>query len=247
MRTRLSARVAVLVGALVGVPATPASSQQTAVKEPSAALLEQLDTLQGLMSVALIEFNGEQQSRSIVMFEEIISTLDRLRLTGKLPENAEQMLLRAYELRARAFFNIGSEAEAREGFRRLIRIRPTYSLNEDEVSPKLVTVYNSVKESLVGYIAVSSVPSGAEVKLNGEFLSLTDFFPMDVLAGEYQIEISREGYATETQALSIKATETQALEVELTRTAASFFFITEPAGVEIWVDGEHRAPEWRIC
>ena len=241
MRTRLSAGVAVLVGALVGVSATPASSQETAVKEPGAALLEQLDTLRGLMSAALIEFNGEQQSRSIVMFEEIVSTLDRLRLTAELPENAKQILLRAYELRARAFFNIGSEAEAREGFRRLIRIRPSYSLNEDEVSPKLSTVYNSVKESLVGSIAVSSVPAGAEVKLNGEFLSLTDFFPMDVLAGEYQIEISREGYATEIQALSIKATETQALEVELTRTAASFFFITEPAGVEIWVDGEHKA------
>ena len=92
------------------------------------------------MSVALIEFNGEQQSRSIVMFGEIISTLDRLRLTTGLPENAEQMLVRSYELRARAFFNIGSESEARESFRQLVRVRPSYVLNEEEVSPKLLTV-----------------------------------------------------------------------------------------------------------
>ena len=242
MRTRLSVLgVGLLATVLGAAPATPASSQEPGAQQPAADLLQQLDTLQGLMSVALIEFNGEQQSRSIVMFEEIISTLARLRLTTDLPENAEQMLLRSYELRARAFFNIGSESEARESFRQLIRVRPDYALNEEEVSPKLVTVYNSVKESLVGYLAVSSFPAGAEVKLNGALLSLTDFFPLEVLVGEYQIEISREGYATETQALAITATETQALEVELTRTAASLFFITEPAGVEIWVDGEHEA------
>jgi hypothetical protein len=98
-----------------------------------------------------------------------------------------------------------------------------------------------VKKALVGYLAVSSKPPGARVTLNGAFLSLTDFFPLEVLAGEYAVEVSREGYQTETRTVSIGPRGTETLQVDLIRTSASYFFQTDPPGVEIWVDGEQRA------
>jgi hypothetical protein len=87
---------------------------------------------------------------------------------------------------------------------------------------------------------VQSRPAGAKVSLNGEFLSLTDFFPLEVLAGSYQVEVAREGYRTETRSLTIAPKATETLEVELVRTLARFAFVTEPAGVEVWMDGELR-------
>ena len=50
-----------------------------------------------------------------------------------------------------------------------------------------------------------------------------------------------DGYRTETRAVSIAPEATETPAVPLTRTLASACFVTEPAGVEIWIDGELRA------
>jgi hypothetical protein len=176
-----------------------------------------------------------------VLLDEIISRLDLLRVQGALPASGRDVLAQAYELRARAYFNIGLQDKAAESFRSLVQFQPQYALSPERVSPKIVDFFNAVKKALVGFLAVSSKPAGARVSLNGEFLSLTDFFPMDVLAGEYIVEVTREGYQTETRNLSIAPQATETLEVELRRTLASLFVITEPAGVEVWIDGQLRA------
>jgi tetratricopeptide (TPR) repeat protein len=209
---------------------------------PSAdAAQRELQGVQELLARAVAEFDGPQQSRSIVLFDEIISRLDLLRVQGALPASGRDVLAQAYELRARSYFNIGLQDKAAESFRSLVQFQPQYTLSPERVSPKIVDFFNAVKKALVGYLAVSSRPAGARVSLNGEFLALTDFFPLDVLAGEYIVEITREGYQTETRSLSIAAQATETLEVELKRTLASVFVVTEPAGVEVWVDGQLRA------
>jgi tetratricopeptide (TPR) repeat protein len=221
--------------ALLAAAAAPAQA-------PSAdAAQRELQGAQELLARAVAEFDGPQQSRSIVLLDEIIARLDLLRVQGALPASGREILAQAYELRARAYFNIGLQDKAAESFRSLVQFQPQYTLSPERVSPKIVDFFNAVKKALVGFLAVSSKPAGARVSLNGEFLSLTDFFPLDVLAGEYIVEITREGYQTETRNLSIAPQATETLEVELKRTLASLFVITEPAGVEVWIDGQLRA------
>jgi tetratricopeptide (TPR) repeat protein len=154
-----------------------------------------------------------------------------------MPPRGREVLAQTYELRGRAYYNIGLQEKAADSFRSLIQLQPQYALSKDKVSPKIVDYFNSVKKALVGYLAVSSRPAGAKVTLNGEFLSLTDFFPLEVLAGDYRVEVAREGYRTESRTVSIAPKATETLEVPLTRTSASAFFVTEPAGVEVWMDG----------
>lgn len=197
--------------------------------------------LEQRMLLAQEEFAGDQQSRSIVLFDEIIDALSVAREQAPLPEQARALLLQAYELRGRAYYGIGLQDRAAESFRALIQADPRYALSREQVSPKIVSFFDALKEELVGFIAASSRPAGARVSLNGRFLSLTDFFPMEVLAGTYEVEIAREGYRTETRVVTIAPKATETVEVELVRTHASFFFITEPAGVEIWIGGELRA------
>jgi tetratricopeptide (TPR) repeat protein len=229
---------AILALTVLAVLAAPAARAQA----PSAeATQRELQGVQELLARAVAEFDGAQQSRSIVLFDEIISRLDLLRVQGALPASGRDVLAQAYELRARAYFNIGLQDKAAEGFRSLVQFQPQYTLSPERVSPKIVDFFNAVKKALVGFLAVSSKPAGARVSLNGEFLALTDFFPLDVLAGEYIVEVSREGYQTETRSLSIAAQATETLEIELKRTLASVFVITEPAGVEVLIDGQLRA------
>jgi len=223
---------------MVAVLAGGAQAQDPNVPAaPSDAVQRELQAIQDLLVRATAEFDGPQQSRSIVILDEILTRLENLRREGTLPPRGREVLAQAYELRARAYYNIGLQEKAADSFRALIQLQPQYALSKDKVSPKIVDYFNSVKKALVGYLAVSSQPAGAKVTLNGEFLSLTDFFPLEVLAGDYTVEVTREGYRTETRTVSIAPKATETLEVPLTRTLASAFFVTEPAGVEIWMDG----------
>jgi len=227
-----------VLGAALGAVSARAQTPPPATQDADALTLQ---SAQETFLRALNMFNSDQQSRSIVLFDEVIAPLESLRNRDALRDAGLELLARSYELRGRAYFNLGSEDEARDSFVLLVRLQPQYALNTDEVSPKVTRLFDGVKEALVGYLAVSSEPAGARVSLNGEFLSLTDFFPLEVLAGEYIVEVEREGFATERRTLTLAAGATETLSVPLTRIAASFFFVTEPAGVEIWVDGELRA------
>lgn len=198
---------------------------------------KELQAAQELLARATAEFEGAQQSRSISMLEDVISRLEDLRRQGALTIRGRDLLTQARELLGRAYFNIGLLEKASESFRALVQLQPGYVMSKERVSPKIVDHFNAVKKALVGYLAVSSNPPGARVTLNGEFLSLTDFFPVEVLAGDYTVEVSREGFRTETRPLSIAPKATEALQVDLTRTSASLFFITQPPGVEVWIDG----------
>jgi tetratricopeptide (TPR) repeat protein len=223
---------------MVAVLAGGAQAQDpTLPAAPSDAVPRELQAIQDLLVRATAEFDGPQQSRSIVILDEIVTRLENLRREGTLPPRGREVLAQAYELRGRAYYNIGLQEKAADSFRTLIQLQPQYALSKDKISPKIVDYFNSVKKALVGYLAMSSKPAGAKVTLNGEFLSLTDFFPLEVLAGDYAVEVSREGYQTETRTVSIAPKLTETLDVTLTRTLASAFFVTEPAGVEIWMDG----------
>lgn len=213
--------------------------------EPPPALQFELQAAQDALARGVAEFEGPQQSRSIVVFDEVINRLETIGARS-LPARGKDILAQAYEHRGRAYYGIGLSEKASENFRQLVQLRPDYALSKERVSPKIVELFDSVKRTLVGFIAVSSEPAGAQVTLvspSGERtdLGLTDFFPIEVLAAEYAVEVTRPGYRTETRAVSIAAEATETLAVPLERVLASAFLVVEPAGVEVWLDGELRA------
>ena len=230
-------RTAAVLVALLACGLAGAAWAQEAVPAAPDAVQRELQAIEDLLVRAIAEFDGAQQSRSIVILDEIITRLESLRRDRTLPPRGREVLAQAYELRGRAYYNIGLQEKAADSFRSLIQLQPQYALSKDKVSPKIFDYFNSVKTALVGYLAVSSQPAGAKVTLNGEFLSLTDFFPLEILAGDYTVEVAREGYRTESRPVSIAPKATETLEVTLTRTSASAFLVTEPPGVEIWMDG----------
>jgi tetratricopeptide (TPR) repeat protein len=231
----------VVFSSVLALPSRLSAQEPTASPPPAADGQREMAAVQELLARATAEFDGPQQSRSIVLLDEIASRLESLRRQGLLNPRGREILAQAYELRGRAYYNIGLQDKAAESFKALVQFQPQYTISRERVSPKVVDYFNSVKKALVGYLAVSTRPAGARVSLNGEFLSLSDFFPLEVLAGEYTLEITREGYQTETRALSLAPKATETLSVDLTRTMASAFYVTDPAGVEVWVDGQLRA------
>jgi tetratricopeptide (TPR) repeat protein len=227
-----------LVAAALMMSALPLAAQEAPIGSPEAAALQQA---QSDLDRALAAFSGSHPSGSIPLFDALIERLNGLRIQGNPSPRLKEMLVQSYEHRGRAYYAIGLQEKATEDFRSVVQLNPQYALSKEKVSPRIVDYFNTVKKGMVGYLAVESTPPGARVTLNGDFLALTDFFPIEVLAGEYTVEVSRDGYQTETRPVMIAPKATVPLQVPLIRTAASLFVITEPAGVEIWIDGQLRA------
>ncbi|HZM50316.1 MAG TPA: hypothetical protein VFE68_07490, partial [Vicinamibacteria bacterium] len=87
----------------LAVAAPPARAQESTA--PAGALSEavqkELAAVQDLLARATAEFEGPQQSRSIVQFDEIVTRLEVLHRQGTLPTRGREILSTAYELRAR--------------------------------------------------------------------------------------------------------------------------------------------------
>lgn len=237
--------VGLLCASLVCVPTlraqVPTPAPTPAVAPADEAQQRDLAAAQELLTRAVAEFEGTQQGRAISVLDELATRLEgQRRQGGGLPARGREMLAQAYELRGRAYYNIGLQEKAADSFRQLVQLQPQYALTKERVSPKVVDFYNSVKRALVGFVAVVTRPAGARVTLNGEYLGLSDFFPLDVLAGEYTLEITKEGYQTVTKPLGIAAQATATVQEDLVRVSATGIFVTEPAGVEIWIDGALR-------
>lgn len=221
----------VLLALLASLPAMPARAQSDA----------DLASLRATLDQAISDFEGPQQGQSLVRFDEIIARLEASRRQTALSEAGTSLLVYAHEYRARVQFNLGNTDKAGESFRNLIAIRPSHNLDEGSISPKVIEFFKSVKTQMVGYVTVQSMPQGAKVALNGVLLSITDFFPLEVVAGEYTLEISKSGYRPETRPITVAAGETLSLQFDLVRTSATGYVITEPTDVEILIDGVRKA------
>ena len=118
--------VVLLLSAGVAAAQAPTDGVDSVEREVQAA--------QDALARAIAEFDGPQQSRSIVAFDEVISRLEGLG-TRSLPARGREMLAQAYEYRGRAYFGIGLSEKASENFRMLVRLKPDYVVAKDRVSP----------------------------------------------------------------------------------------------------------------
>ena len=178
-RTRALAALALLLAA----PLAARAQQQAPPPEPAAALQAEVQAAQDALARAVAEFDGPQQSRSIVVFDELIARLEALG-PRSLPPRGKDILAQAYEYRGRAYFGIGLSEKASDNFRQLVQLRPDAALSKERVSPKVVELFESVKRTLVGRIAVSSEPAGATVTLvspGGLRTELEDFNPVRIM------------------------------------------------------------------
>ena len=199
-----------------------------------------LVAMRAVMDQAISEFEGPQQGQSLVRFDDIITRLETERRQGSLSEGGSALLVSAYEYRARVQFNLGNTDKAGDSFRALIALLPAHNLDQGTISPKVVDFFKKIKAQMVGFVTVQSAPQGATVALNGRPLSVTDFFPIEVVAGDYTLDITKSGYRQETRPVTVAAGETLSLQFDLVRTSATGYVITEPADVEVLIDGVRK-------
>jgi tetratricopeptide (TPR) repeat protein len=224
-------------------PAPPIRQEaQSRIESSELTLAEQelIFRLSQQFDEALQLFDDPQrQSQSIDFFTQIVDTVnDERSLRDEVP--AEIVAIqRALKHRARAFFTAGQLQGAADDFRQLLLDNPRYGLDTEALSARLVDFFEDQKKQLIGYIAVTTEPAGARVIVNGNFIGITNFFPIEVHTGMARVEVTLEGHESFVdEELRIGPGEITTLDLALTRTSARLPIITDPPGVEIVVDGE---------
>ena len=88
-------------------------------------------------------------------------------------------------------------------------------------------------------IKVDSLPSGAELLINGEVIGNT---PADLILkpGRYQIKVTLDGYEAHKQSLDVDAEGENALSVKLERQKGKLLVKSSPSGALVTIDGKKR-------
>ena len=133
------------LGALVLALAPLAARAQPAPELPPAIQAE-VQAAQDALARGVAEFDGPQQSRSIVAASTRSSPGWRRSARGRCPPRGRDLLAQAYEYRGRAYFGIGLSEKASENFRQLVQLKPDHALSKEKVSPKIVELFDAVKK-----------------------------------------------------------------------------------------------------
>jgi len=128
----------------------------------------------------------------------------------------------AFKTMAFAYMAFPKKEKAREQFCKILRMDPTFTLDPVMTSPKILVVFQEAKEKCLpfGGIEVLAISgdqetiSGAKVYLNGELIGETPLQREDILAGEYELKINKDGFRSFEARVSIEERET--LEVKST-------------------------------
>jgi hypothetical protein len=191
---------------------------------------EQLSNVKGLVDQARVSLEQLDYENTVKALDSAIGAIE----ARPTPE-ARLLVPAAYDMRARALFGLGKEAEARADFVSLLKADPAYVLS-GQLSPRIVAMFDEVLKTTVTELQLTVTPADADVLLDGSRVPASGTMPIAV--GDHTLSVSRIGYRATTHpftAVAGAATVVDALALD--RVATVFRFVTAPAGVEIVIDG----------
>jgi hypothetical protein len=216
---RLRVGPVVLAAALVlpaaGLAQAPAAQAPAAATEPSylegRRLFESLD------------------------YENAVRALDHAvaALQASPDPASRDLLVSAYEMRARSKFGLGDANGATADFVSLLRINPAHTLT-GQVSPRVVALFDEAVAANVTSLNLSVTPPTARVELDGREVKSGLF---KVTVGDHVIAADQQGYRRDQRTVTAAAGTVAEVSIALERVSAVLNILTVPAEVDVTVDG----------
>lgn len=146
-----------------------------------------------------------------------------------------RLLASAYDLRARAQFNLGNAAAAEADFGALLRLDPSYSIDRQTLSPKVVDLFDRVRAKTVGILDLAVDPPRARVKVDGDPVEVGPD-GIGVLSGTHELRIEMDGYDPHVETVTAAGGARIERKVRLRPNRRALEFITVPVGVTVTID-----------
>lgn len=180
-------------------------------------------------------FDALDYEHAVPAFDRAIAILEPLAAAQAASRTA---LASAYELRGRARFGLGDRDGAVSDLKALLGYEPGFAFSS-QVSPRVVSLLDEVRKSVIGTLTLTVDPPDAVVELNGQpFTPSPTGAP--IRAAEYTVKATRLGYKPIEDKIVVVAGEAKQLGLAMERTAATVFLVTSPADVEVVIDGTSR-------
>jgi hypothetical protein len=190
---------------------------------PPQELAPPLDPLEPIRSL-VVELKFEQ---ALAQLELLLDDAAALR-----PETT----FRALELRSQTFAALGEFDRALTDYRQLLMLNPRWRPDRTATPKKAMGRFDDLRDELIGTVELVLTPADAFVVLDGDALEASTA-PLELLAGEHLIRVESAGHDSFEERLEVLPGKSQTIEVDLIPNARTVIFRTEPAGVELWVDG----------
>lgn len=205
-------------------------------------------TVQDRFAEAVETFNSVERAKSKAMFDAILAEL----VSRVDPLNDDEAFVRVQCHKFLAVLTYPEETTFY--FTELLKFDPSFQPSPGELSPKIAAEFQNLRDQKVGRLQVSVKDAegnfflaGARLIINGRDRGLIEGeSTFSVLAGDLQVEIQRENYASYFEQVSIAPNSLVPLSATLERNASEIVLVTIPADVNIAVEeipkGQTREP-----
>jgi hypothetical protein len=143
----------------------------------------------------------------------------------------------ALVLRSQTHVAFGDLKAAEEDYREILRLRPTYAPDESLTPAKARARFDKVRSRMIGRLLPRTEPADARIFVDGDEVSLDAEGGTMLLAGDHVVRAERVGFDPLELAVTIEADRNNEFEMRLVPNARTVVLRTDPAGVEIVVDG----------
>jgi len=170
-------------------------------------------------------------------YDEAVPLFDRLiqAMTAGPDVQKPDLLVQAYELRARARFALGDSTGAEQDFSALLALKPEFKLGSG-VSPRVITVLDNVRRLTVGQLSLQVTPPG-EITISGRRYTVAGVpLVVDIKSGEHVVNATRPNYTPFEQKVTVNPGEVAVLAIALERVSSTVSVITTPEDVEVLID-----------
>ncbi|MBR2427412.1 MAG: PEGA domain-containing protein [Lentisphaeria bacterium] len=87
-------------------------------------------------------------------------------------------------------------------------------------------------------LVITSKPAGAMIRINGKDYGLTPYTFQTNIPGSYTVQIMKDHFGSEERKISLEPGNPYKLDFELSSEMGALEFVTEPANVEVFIDGK---------
>jgi soluble cytochrome b562 len=161
----------------------------------------------------------------------------KTRKAADLGREEMEILAAALDMRARALFNLGNVKAAEADFETLLRLEPSYVIDRQTLSPKVVDLFDRVRKRVAALLVLTLEPPRARLTVDGDEVEPDETGRLAVLAGRRVLKVEHEGFDPHEEVLSVVAGVEVPKSIRLRPNRRALQFVTAPAGVTVLVDG----------
>jgi hypothetical protein len=217
----LGSAVWLLLPALAGFPALAADPAEAAAADDDGAASERIDSIRD----DLVELRFE---KALAAIEAMVNE------PGLAPAERAELLV----LRSQARVAFGDLDAAERDFAEILQVQPGFRPDPSLTPKKAMERFAKVQRQTVGWIELTLDPPDAVLTVDGRTVLREPGGELALVAGEHELRASLAGFDAAVRPIEVTAGEATPLELQLVPNARTVIVRTEPAGVQVALDGE---------